>query len=69
MEWKPIREAPANTRVLVQDVNGRVKIARLARLRWHDDFDRLMDPPVLWMPLPGPGKPEPPPKPRPRKGP
>ncbi len=67
MDWQPIRTAPPNTRVLVHDKRGHVQIARVAALRWYDDADRLIDPPVRWMSLPDIDEPQPAPKPRARK--
>ena len=52
MDWQPFKTAPANTRVLVHDDRGHVQIARSVALRWYDDADRLIDPPVRWMALP-----------------
>jgi hypothetical protein len=55
VDWQPIKTAPSNTRVLVADERGNVFIARVATLRWYDDADRLIDPPVRWMALPPAG--------------
>jgi hypothetical protein len=63
MHWQPAKTAPPRTRVLVANEGGRVQVARRAPVRWYDDADSMINPPVWWMPLPEapaePGAPKP----------